>query len=112
MGPSRAESFEEFWQFYVAEHSRPATRWMHFLGTTAGLLTTILAIALQWWFGLVVALFVGYAAAIGSHLFIEHNRPATFKRPVWSFFCDWRMWGLMLVGRMPAAVKESTSPAA
>ena len=109
MGPEKDDTFEEFWHFYVAEHSRPVTRWLHFLGTTAGILITVVAIAVQWWPGLAVSLLVGYTTAFSSHLLFEHNRPASFKRPVWAFFCDWRMWGLMLVGRMPPGVERVPS---
>jgi hypothetical protein len=41
-----------------------------------------------------------YAAAWIGHFRIEHNRPATFKYPVWSFLCDFRMWGQMARGRL------------
>lgn len=33
-------SFEEFWPYYVAMHSRAATRWVHLAGTLTGLAVT------------------------------------------------------------------------
>lgn len=33
-------SYEEFWPYYVAMHSRSATRWVHLTGTLTGLAVT------------------------------------------------------------------------
>jgi hypothetical protein len=35
------ETYQEFWDFYVAEHSEPLTRYMHFVGTTLGLVSLV-----------------------------------------------------------------------
>ena len=37
--PEEIKSFEEFWPFYVAEHSQPRTRALHFAGTAVALAT-------------------------------------------------------------------------
>ena len=51
-GPPR--SYAEFWPFYVREHDDPATRSLHFIGTSLGLACLVLAVALrQWWLVLV-----------------------------------------------------------
>jgi hypothetical protein len=34
------DSFEEFWPYYVAMHSKAATRWVHLGGTLTGLAVT------------------------------------------------------------------------
>lgn len=102
----RYRSFADFWPFYVAEHSRPGTRWLHFVGTTLGLLCLVAFLATLDWRFLVGGLVAGYAFAWVSHFFIERNRPATFKYPLWSFIGDWKMWGLMLLGRMDAEVER------
>jgi hypothetical protein len=96
----RFRSFAEFWPYYVQEHSRPATRWVHFVGSTLAVVLLIAAFVWrQWWLLLAIPV-VGYGFAWGSHLGIEHNRPATFKYPLWSLAADWKMWLLMAGGRM------------
>jgi hypothetical protein len=102
----RFTSFAEFWPFYVQEHSLPATRWVHFLGSTLAVVLVIVAIVWQWWWLLIAVPLVGYGFAWASHFGIEHNRPATFKYPLWSLAADWKMWLLMLGGQMGKEVER------
>jgi len=105
MSEARYTSFEEFWPFYLNEHSKPATRWMHFVGTTIGLGVMGWSLAtFQPWF-VPLGLVPGYAFAWVSHFFIEKNRPATFTYPLWSFIGDFKMWGLMATGRIGREVE-------
>jgi hypothetical protein len=106
MSEARFRTFEEFWPFYVREHSRPATRRLHFLGTTVSV--TALATGLltgRKWLAAIAPVF-GYGPAWISHFFIEHNRPATFKYPAWSLQADFKMWSLMVRGAMDAEVER------
>jgi len=96
----RIQTFEEFWPFYLGEHARPATRALHIAGSTVGLVAAVLAVVLRMPALLLVALVSGYAFAWISHAAVEHNRPATFKYPAWSFAADWKMWGYALTGRL------------
>jgi len=107
MAESEPKSFAEFWPFYVREHGRPATRALHALGTIAGTSLFVgLAVTGRWrW--LPVALVPGYAAAWAGHFFVEHNRPATFKHPLWSIMGDYKMVALMLAGRMDEEVARA-----
>ena len=85
-------SFREFWPFYLGEHSKPATRWIHFAGTTLGFTVAVWGIVTgKPWF-LLLALLAGYAPAWFSHFLIEKNRPATFRFPFWSLLADLKMW--------------------
>ena len=97
----RYRSFSEFWPFYVAEHSRPVTRWLHLLGTTAGLATVVYFIASGRWWLFPLGLIPGYGCAWLAHFIVEKNKPATFEYPLWSFIADYKMIALMLTGRMP-----------
>jgi hypothetical protein len=102
----RIRTYEEFWDFYVAEHSRPMTRLLHFAGTTLGLVLLVWIVRSGSWRYLPLCFAVGYAFAWFSHFVIEKNRPATFKYPLWSFVSDYRMVFYMLTGRMNAEVER------
>jgi hypothetical protein len=99
-------SFEEFWPFYVSEHSHPSNRALHFMGSTlamgslaAGLLTRRPGFFLA-------APLLGYGCAWVGHFLVEGNRPATFKYPLWSLRGDARMWWKTLTGVMEAEVER------
>ena len=96
----RYQSFEEFWPFYLSEHSKPATRWFHVAGTLTGTAIALGSIATLNPLGLPLALVAGYGPAWFSHFFIEHNKPASWKYPVWSFMGDWKMLVLTLTGKL------------
>lgn len=93
-------TYDDFFVFYVQQHSEPGTRWLHAVGTSLGLIILIGAFALgRPWFAL-LGFPVAYAFAWMSHFVIEKNQPATFGYPLWSFISDFRMFGLMLTGRL------------
>jgi hypothetical protein len=95
------QTFAEFWPFYLREHSRPLTRTLHFTGTSLALLTAAGALISGrplWLLGAPVS---GYAFAWIGHFFVEHNRPATFRHPLWSFAGDFKMLWCALSGRLP-----------
>ena len=102
----RLRTYEEFWPYYVSEHRKPATRALHLVGTSL-VIATLLAAALlsPWW--LLVAPVAGYGPAWIAHFFVEKNRPATFTYPGWSLRADFRMFGLMLRGRMAPEVERA-----
>lgn len=97
---ARIRTYAEFWPFYLKEHSRPATRWIHAAGTLSGLAIALACAGRGAWAWLPLALVAGYAPAWFSHFFIERNRPATFKYPLWSFVSDFRMLYWLLTGRL------------
>ncbi|MFI5297079.1 MAG: Mpo1-like protein [Polyangiales bacterium] len=104
--PARIQSFEEFWPFYVGEHSKPMTRRFHFVGTTAALACVGGAVVLGRPSLLLLAAVAGYGPAWVSHFFIEKNRPASFSYPGWSLAADLMMWTKMIDGTMDAEVEK------
>jgi len=101
-------TFTEFWPDYVRAHSKPATRVVHCIGTIVGWMLVGGAIAVHRWWWIAAAVVVGYSLAWLSHFLVEHNRPATFEHPLWSWWADQRMMFLTLIGRMGDEVKKFT----
>jgi hypothetical protein len=102
-------SFEEFWPVYVVAHSQPLTWVFHSVGTLAGWGVLVLAIVLGRPWLLLAALAVPYALAWFSHFFVEHNRPATFGHPLWSWLADQKMVAMVLAGRMGKEVERCSA---
>ena len=93
-------SFKEFWPYYLSEHSKPRTRWIHFAGTSLAVAMLIVTIVTQNWWLILVTLVSGYGPAWYAHFFTEKNRPATFSYPFWSLAGDFKMWFLMLTRQL------------
>ncbi len=96
----RCKTYSAFFNFYLSEHSLPATRAVHYLGSTFGIVALILTIATRNPLWIPAGLIAGYGCAWIGHFFIEHNRPATFKYPLWSFMGDYHMFFLWLTGQL------------
>ncbi|MES2800525.1 MAG: DUF962 domain-containing protein [Bacteroidota bacterium] len=88
----RFQSLQEFYPFYLTEHSSLLNRALHFTGTS--LLFVIIGWAIYtqqyvlMWF-LPVA---GYGFAWAGHFFVEKNKPATFQYPFYSLISDFIMY--------------------
>ena len=97
----RFASFGDFYPYYLAEHRNRTCRRLHFAGTSL----VIVAIgAIAWtgsWLALVAVPVAGYGPAWAGHFFFEHNRPATFRYPVYSLVGDFVMYWQTLTGRLP-----------
>lgn len=100
MSEQTFSNYEEFFVFYLAEHSDRRNRIMHALGTFFGLAVVAAAFILHHpWYALLWPV-VSYGFAWTGHFFIEGNKPATFGHPFWSFISDFRMLWLMLTGKL------------
>ncbi len=98
MTPPR--SFSEFWPYYLGEHRNPLNRGLHYVGTFCALSLLGYIITRQYWGLMLVGLVIGYGPAWVGHFFIENNKPASFKYPLWSFMADVKMLVLKLGGAM------------
>jgi hypothetical protein len=109
MTEQRFQSFDEFWPFYVREHSKKTTRLLHFAGTTAAMACLAGGLLLRRRALLALAPVAGYGAAWIGHFVFEKNRPATFGNPLWSLQADLLMWSKTIAGTMDAEVERVMS---
>jgi hypothetical protein len=93
-------SFAEFYPFYLSEHSNRTCRRMHFVGSTLSLMCLAMLAATGKPQYFLYALLCGYGCAWIGHFVFEKNKPASFKRPLYSFMGDWVMYRDMCRGRV------------
>ncbi len=96
------KTFNDFYPYYLGEHSNLTCRKLHFIGTSG-----VIALILVFFFtGKLQVLwllpFIGYGFAWVGHFIFEKNRPATFKHPLYSLLGDFRMFWDILTGKLKA----------
>jgi hypothetical protein len=98
--PSRFKTFAEFYPFYLGEHRNRTCRRLHFIGSTLTLLCLGMLIYSRRPQYLFYGLLCGYGFAWLGHFAFEKNKPASFKRPLYSFIGDWAMYRDIWLGRI------------
>lgn len=86
------KSLADFYKFYLKEHSRPLNRLLHVVGTSCALTLLLTLVTTKQYYWLPIVLVPGYAFAWIGHFFVEKNKPATFRYPLYSFICDFIMF--------------------
>jgi hypothetical protein len=109
MPETEMRSFEDFWPFYVREHAHPTNRKLHFVGTTLAMASLAAGLVTRRRAFFLAAPVLGYGFAWVGHFFVEGNKPATFRYPLWSLRGDLVMWRKMATGTMDAEVARVTS---
>src|SRR5215471_16880718 len=108
-GQRHFADYEEFFTFYLHEHSDSRNRAMHAAGTALGLCTLIVPFVVGHpWYALLWPV-VAYSFAWTGHFLMEGNKPATFGHPFWSFISDFKMLGLMITGGLQARMQRMTA---
>jgi len=104
---SRPKTYHHFWPYYLGQHSLRRTRAVHYVGTTIALVCMLLSLGLWDAWYLVGAAVGGYAPAWYAHFFIEKNRPATFRYPLWSLFSDFRMYFMWIANTLEPELRRA-----
>ncbi|MEJ0004146.1 MAG: DUF962 domain-containing protein [Pararobbsia sp.] len=93
-------SFSEFYPYYLSEHRNAACRRLHFVGSArrdrfrracAGDRRLDMADCRAR---------LRLCVRVDRALFFEHNRPATFRHPLYSLMGDWVMFKDICTGRI------------
>ncbi len=99
--PLSFASFEEFYPFYLSQHQDQTCKRLHFVGSSLGLLGLGAAVVTGKKRYIAAGIVAGYGCAWVGHFFFEHNKPATFQYPLYSFMGDWVMYKDMVTGKIP-----------
>jgi len=99
--PRSLRTFADFYPFYLGEHRNRTCRRLHFAGSTLSLACLAILLSGGGWHWLLLGLLAGYGCAWVGHFGFEKNRPASFKRPLYSFLGDWVMYRDIWLGRIP-----------
>ncbi|GAB2934692.1 Mpo1-like protein [Rheinheimera gaetbuli] len=97
---SKFRSFAEFYPYYLSEHRHPLCRALHYCGSALVLAVLLFAIVSRQWSYLWLLPVIGYGFAWLGHLVFEHNKPATFKYPLYSLAADWVMFKDFVTGQL------------
>ncbi len=104
------KSFQEFYSFYLIQHSHKANIALHFMGTSAVLIIIVYTFLSRDFRFLWLAPVFGYGLAWLGHFFFQKNKPATFKYPAWSLLADFLLYyhvlTLQIEDKLKAALKE------
>jgi len=96
----RIQTYDEFYKYYLTEHSNKTCRILHVIGTTIVIALLVTAIYHSLPKLLIWIPIAGYGFAWVGHFFFEKNKPATFKYPLWSLKSDFKMYFDILSGKI------------
>ena len=100
MSTQRFASFNDFYPFYLREHSSRVSRRLHVIDTALALALALRALVSGQWRLLWGVPLAGYAFAWIGHFFFEKNSPATFRHPFYSLLGDFVMLRDVVAGRI------------
>ena len=101
-------AFDEYWLAYLAGHSKPATRALHYVGLFfAPIIGLAGSVFYAWWALFIIAPFF-YAVAFLTHPLMEHNSNKPFaERPLWSAIALLRMLAIDMTGRLGQQIRRA-----
>lgn len=102
------ETFERFWDLYVAEHEKRSARVLRFVGTTAALGCVAGGLLTKRRWLLLLAPVLTFGPPRVASLFKEQT-PIALRYPLWGVRADFQMWFKMLTGQMRAEVERVVS---
>ena len=92
--------FKQFYPYYLQEHANRVCRRLHIIGTALVIGLLLVALLARQPLVLLLVPLAGYGFAWIGHFFFEHNKPATFKYPLYSLMGDFVMFRDALMRRI------------
>lgn len=95
------KTLEEFYPFYLSQHTNTVSKVLHFVGTSLVISLIIGSFVTKDFRILLYVPLAGYSFAWVGHYFFEKNKPATFKYPIYSLICDFKMYFDLMFLKIP-----------
>jgi hypothetical protein len=92
-----------FWPEYLAHHTHPVNRALHYLADFIVIGSAIAALVLERTWIAVLGASLGLALVLVGHGLVERNAPLVFRHPLLATLCNARMVGKACVGAFAAA---------
>ena len=100
--------FSEYWPEYLQEHSKPATRAMHYAQTIFGGAAILYSLFTLSWALLAGTLLFIFLWALAAHKLVEGNSPAAATHPFWwSVLNDLRMFWHFVTGTLHEELRNA-----
>ncbi len=97
---TKIKRFSDFWPVYVLSHQSRANRFFHFLATLTSIVMGIVFAYTHKFVFLILMPVVSYAFAWAGHFIHEKNTPLTWTYPLYSLIADYKMFFLIISGKM------------
>lgn len=107
MAEKKYKTLQEFYPYYLTEHSDSTCRVLHFIGTSGVFILPVIAILTQTWWLFALIPVSGYGFAWAGHALFEKNKPATFTYPAFSLASDFMMYWDTLTFKIGDRLKEA-----
>ena len=101
------QSLQEFYPYYLTQHSDQRCRASHFIGTSLVIGLALAAVITQRWWLLALLPVAGYGFAWFGHFVFEKNKPAAFNDPFWSLASDFIMYWHTFTFQLPKKLEEA-----
>jgi hypothetical protein len=85
-----------FWPHYVAHHTHPANRALHYAADCIVVVGVLASAVLRVPWAAIAGAGTGLALVVAGHVLVEKNAPLVFRRPLLATLCNVRMAWLAL----------------
>lgn len=104
---TQVKTFKEFWSMYVLAHQDAKNRALHFLATLLTFVFVgVFAVTHNFIFLALIPV-VSYGLAWMGHFLHERNKPLTWKYPIFSLVADYKMFFMILLGKIDREIEKA-----
>lgn len=104
---TEVKTFKEFWGVYVLAHQDKKNQALHFIATLLTFVFAgVFAVTHMFIFLALIPVF-SYSLAWIGHFLHERNKPLTWKHPIFSLIADYKMFFMLILGRLDQEIAKA-----